>query len=67
MGCLNVNIRRIKCAKVGKTVIPAEKITNVGYEDEMTSVIYLEDIPELPDATKEIKITARKGDIEVIF
>lgn len=63
-----MNIRKIKAVKVGGNLtIPADKVTNVGYEDGMSSVIYFEDIPELPSATKEVKITARQGDIEIIF
>ena len=63
-----MNIRKIKAVKVGENlIIPADKVTNIGYEDGMSSVIYFEDIPELPSATKEVKITARQGYIEVLF
>lgn len=63
-----MKIRKIKAVKVGENlIIPADRITNIGYDDGMSSVIYFEDIPELPNATKEVKITARQEDIEILF
>lgn len=61
-------IRKIKGVKVGGcTIIPADKITNILYEAGSASVVYIENMTELPNATKEIKITARQEDIEVFF
>lgn len=61
-------MKKIKYVQVGTNlVISPDKILNISYEATQVSITYIEPMPTLPNARKEVTITASSHDIFIVY